>query len=71
MESHEKAESGGLDLKDRLTVENAARQTLVQILGGALLIAGLVFTWANLKITQDLRLPKEISKKLRKPQGRI
>jgi uncharacterized protein YjbI with pentapeptide repeats len=41
------------DVKDRLTVENAARQTLAQIIGGAVLIAGLFFTWANLKITQE------------------
>jgi Pentapeptide repeats (8 copies) len=41
------------DVKDRLTVENAARQTLAQIIGGAVLIVGLFFTWANLKITQE------------------
>jgi Pentapeptide repeats (8 copies) len=41
------------DVKDRATVENAARQTLAQIIGGAVLIAGLFFTWANLKITQE------------------
>jgi hypothetical protein len=45
--------SGVQDMKDRLTVENAARQTLAQIVGGAVLIAGLFFTWANLKITQE------------------
>jgi uncharacterized protein YjbI with pentapeptide repeats len=45
--------SGVNDLKDRLTVENATRQTLAQILGGILLIAGLVFTWANFDITQQ------------------
>jgi Pentapeptide repeats (8 copies) len=44
---------GVQDIKDRLTVENAARQTLAQIIGGAVLIAGLFFTWANLKITQE------------------
>jgi hypothetical protein len=45
--------SGVEDIKDRLTVENAARQTLAEIVGGAVLIAGLFFTWANLKITQE------------------
>jgi hypothetical protein len=40
------------DVKDRLTVENAARQTLAQIIGGAVLIAGLFFTWANLDVAQ-------------------
>jgi hypothetical protein len=41
------------DIKDRLTIENAARQTLAQMIGGVVLIADLFFTWANLKITQD------------------
>jgi hypothetical protein len=44
-----KQASGVQDIKDRLTVENAARQTLAQIIGGAVLIAGLFFTWANPK----------------------
>jgi hypothetical protein len=41
------------DVKDRVTIENAARQTLAQIVGGVVLIAGLFFTWANLQITQE------------------
>jgi hypothetical protein len=41
------------EIKDRLTVENAARQTLAQIIVGAVLMAGLFFTWENLKITQE------------------
>ena len=45
--------SGVQDLKDRLDVENAARQTLAQIVGGVVLIAGLFFTWANLQIAQE------------------
>lgn len=45
--------SGVQDIKDRLTVENAARQTLAQIVGGAVLIAGLFFAWANLRIAQQ------------------
>jgi predicted metal-binding membrane protein len=45
--------SGVQDLKDRLTIENAARQTLAQIVGGAVLIAGLFFTWANLNVAQE------------------
>jgi hypothetical protein len=47
-----KQASGVQDIKDRLTVENAARQTLAQIIGGAVLIAGLFFTWANLDVAQ-------------------
>jgi Pentapeptide repeats (8 copies) len=45
--------SGVQDVKDRLTIENAARQTLAQVVRGAVLIAGLFFTWANLKTTQE------------------
>jgi hypothetical protein len=45
--------SGVQEIKDRLTVENAARQTLAQIFGGIILIAGLFFTWANLNIAQE------------------
>src|SRR5262245_4941285 len=45
--------SGVPDIKDRLTVENAARQTLAQIVGGVVLIGGLFCTWASLKITQE------------------
>jgi uncharacterized protein YjbI with pentapeptide repeats len=39
--------------QDRFTVENEARKTLAQIIGGAAVLAGLYFTWANLQITQD------------------
>jgi hypothetical protein len=42
----------GLDIMERITAENAARQTLTQIIGGAVLLVGLYFTWANLKATQ-------------------
>ena len=46
--------SGVQDIKDRLTIENSARQTLAQIVGGAALIAGLFFTWANLNVAQKI-----------------
>ena len=42
-----------LNIQNRLTAENAARQTLAQIIGGVVLILGLFFTWVNLKITQE------------------
>jgi hypothetical protein len=45
--------AGVQEIKDRLTVENAARQTLAQIVGGMVLIAGLFFTWANLNVAQE------------------
>jgi uncharacterized protein YjbI with pentapeptide repeats len=41
------------NVKDRLTVENATRQTLAQIVGGGAVIAGLFFTWANLQMAQE------------------
>jgi hypothetical protein len=46
-------------LKDHLTIENATRQTLAQILGGAVLIVGLFFTWASLKITEDTAIKNQ------------
>jgi hypothetical protein len=52
------------DVKDRLTVENAARQTLAQIIGGAVLIAGLFFTWANLDVAQkNIKITQESATK--------
>jgi hypothetical protein len=45
--------SNMLNIQDRLTAENAARQTLAQIIGGAVLLVGLFFTWANLNIAQE------------------
>jgi hypothetical protein len=52
------------DVKDRLTVENAARQTLAQIVGGAVLMAGLFFTWANLDVAQkNIQITQETATK--------
>jgi Pentapeptide repeats (8 copies) len=50
-----KWQAARLDLppKERFELENEARKTLAQIIGGAVLIAGLFFTWVNLKITQE------------------
>ena len=45
--------SHALNIQDRLAAENAARQTLAQIIGGAVLLVGLFFTWANLNIAQE------------------
>jgi uncharacterized protein YjbI with pentapeptide repeats len=56
--------SGVQDIKDRLTVENTARQTLAQIVGGAVLIAGLFFTWANLDVAQkNIKITQETATK--------
>ena len=42
-----------LTTKERLELENDARKTLAEIVGGAALLVGLYFTWANLQITQE------------------
>jgi hypothetical protein len=54
--------AGVPDIKDRLTVENAARQTLAQIIGGAVLLAGLFFTWATLKTAQEGQITDRFTK---------
>jgi hypothetical protein len=57
------------DMKDRLTVENDARQTLAQMVGGAVLIAGLFFTWANLNTatkTQEIAREGQITDRFTK-----
>jgi hypothetical protein len=37
----------------RFEVENDARKTLAEIVGGTALLVGLYFTWANLQVTQE------------------
>jgi hypothetical protein len=37
----------------RFEVENNARKTLAEVVGGAALLVGLYFTWANLQATQE------------------
>jgi uncharacterized protein YjbI with pentapeptide repeats len=37
----------------RFEAENEARKTLAEIIGGAAVLAGLLFTWENLRITQE------------------
>jgi predicted transporter len=34
-------------------VENNARKTLAETVGGAALLVGIYFTWANLQVTQE------------------
>jgi len=41
------------DVKDRLTIENAARQTLAQIIGGVAFIVGLFFTTKTFDLTRE------------------
>jgi uncharacterized protein YjbI with pentapeptide repeats len=42
-----------LDPKDYLTLENLARATIAQIIGGVVLLIGLYFTAQNLRATQE------------------
>jgi len=50
------------DLKDRLTIENTARQTLAQILGGSLILAGLYFTAATLELNREVQRAARFTK---------
>lgn len=52
------------DIKERIELENKLRATLAQILGGAILLCGLFFTWAELNdtrkfSTETLRISEE------------
>lgn len=42
-----------LGAHDLFALENEARKTIAQVLGGLLLLISFYFTWANLKTTQD------------------
>jgi predicted membrane metal-binding protein len=42
-----------LTSQERFKAENEARKTLAEIVGGAALLVGLYFTWANLQVTQE------------------
>jgi Pentapeptide repeats (8 copies) len=41
------------DVKERVSLENEILKTLVQILGGALFLLGVYFTWRNLRLAQE------------------
>lgn len=48
------------DPKDRLTLENEARKTLAQVIGGLVLLTGLYFTWQTILSQQEtLQLAQE------------
>jgi hypothetical protein len=53
---------GVTNVKDRLTLENAARQTLAQIIGGALILVGLYFTAETLQTTQEGQITDRFTK---------
>jgi hypothetical protein len=52
----------GVDLKDLPKLENDARTTLVQALGGAVLLIGLYFTLRNLQLTQDRQITEHYTR---------
>ena len=47
------SQRGSLEPKDYLTLENAARATIAQTIGGFVLLIGLYFTAQNLRATQE------------------
>lgn len=58
-----------LDRKDLIQAENSARATLVQTIGGAILLISLLFTWRtlhatleNLEVTQDKQITERFTK---------
>jgi hypothetical protein len=52
------------DPKDRASLESDTRSTIVQAVGGLALLAGLLFTWRNLRMTeQNSRQTLDLSRK--------
>jgi hypothetical protein len=43
----------GLPPKERFELENEARKTLAQIIGGAAILTGLYFTWGTLEVNRE------------------
>ena len=55
-----KAANLNLDPKEQFNVENETRKTWATIVGGMAVLFSLLFTWANLRVTQDnLRVTQE------------
>ena len=50
------------DRKDRIDLEAKSRQTLAQIVGGAVLLVGLYFTAQTLRITQEGQITERFTK---------
>jgi Pentapeptide repeats (9 copies)/Pentapeptide repeats (8 copies) len=46
----------------RVELENSSRATLAQTLGGAILLAGLYFTWRNLLVTEEKQITERFTK---------
>jgi hypothetical protein len=52
----------GVELKDLPKLENDARTTLIQGLGGAVLLIGLYLTLRNLQVTQDKQITEHYTR---------
>jgi hypothetical protein len=52
----------GVELKDLPKLENDARTTLIQGLGGAVLLIGLYLTFRNLQLTQDKQITEHYTR---------
>jgi len=50
------------DRKDRIDLESKSRQTLAQIVGGAVLLVGLYFTAQTLRTTQEGQITDRFTK---------
>jgi hypothetical protein len=50
------------DPKDRLNLENEILKNLIQMLGGAFLLAGLYFTWKNLMLAREGQITDRFTK---------
>jgi hypothetical protein len=53
---------GQMEPKDLAKLQNDARTTLVQALGGAVLLIGLYFTLKNLQLTQDRQITEHYTR---------
>jgi Pentapeptide repeats (8 copies) len=51
-----------LTTKERFEVENNARKTLAEIVGGAALLAGLYFTWSGLEVSREGQITDRFTK---------
>jgi hypothetical protein len=49
-------------MKDRIDLESQSRQTLAQIVGGAVLLVGLYFTAQTLRTTQESQITDRFTK---------
>jgi len=53
---------GQMEPKDLAKLQNDARTTLIQVLGGAVLLIGLYFTLRNLQLTQDRQITEHYTR---------